>query len=184
MSRRDIACLWVPGPLPGLNELIEAAKGAAGRGARYAKLKRQWTETVWALALSARIHRPGPFDRPVVLTFDWIEKDRRRDPDNVAAGGRKLILDGLVTAGVLKGDGWRWIRSWHDRWRVADEVVCGKGPGVGVTITPIDGSVLMGASEVDAQAEPAGHAAGSPEPRRDGTEDAPLDRHADDQRRR
>jgi len=139
---RDMATLWIPGQLPGLNELIAAAKGAGGRGARYAKLKRTYTELVLAYAQNAGIHRPCPFERPVVLSFDWIEKDRRRDPDNVAAGGRKLILDGLVIAGVIKGDGWRWIRSWYDRWQVADEVVSGKGPGVGVTITAIAGATM------------------------------------------
>lgn len=141
----DMAVLWVPGPLPGLNELLAAAKGSGGRGMGYARLKRQWTETVWALALAARIDKPGPFERPVLITFDWIERDKRRDPDNVAAGGRKLVLDGLVKAGVLAGDGWKHVRSWNDRWQTVNEVVgCGKGPGVGVTIQLPAPTVLMG----------------------------------------
>ena len=109
------AQLWVPGPLPGLNELIAAAKGSGGRGAGYARLKRAWTDTVWALAKAARLRQ---FTRPVSLHFLWCELHQRRDPDNVAAGGRKLALDGLVKAGVLQGDGWRWITSWSDSWTV------------------------------------------------------------------
>jgi hypothetical protein len=148
MNRTDtMAVLWVPGPLPGLNELIAAAKGAGGTGRAYSRLKRQWTETVWALAKEARIDKPGPFERPVLITFEWVEKDRRRDPDNVAAGGRKLILDGLVEAGVLAGDGWRHIRAWNDRWVTVDEVIGGsKGPGVGVTIQLPAATMLMGVS--------------------------------------
>lgn len=116
------ATLWVPGPLPGLNELIAAAKGAGGTGRAYSQLKRQWTDTVWALARSAKLHKPGPVESAVTIGFEWVERDRRRDPDNVAAGGRKLVLDGLVKAGVLAGDGW------------ADSFSVGPAPGVAVTI--------------------------------------------------
>lgn len=105
--------LWLPGQLPGLNEIIDAAKGYGGRGAGYALLKRKWTEYVWAHAKAARLPaRPGP----VMLLFDWHEPNRRRDPDNVAAGGRKFILDGLVKAGVLAGDGWAHVAGWSDHW--------------------------------------------------------------------
>lgn len=132
---QDFAGLWIPGPLPGLNELIDAAKGSGGRGAGYAKLKRQWTENVWAHAKSARM---PAFPGRVVIEFQWFEKDRRRDPDNVAAGGRKLILDGLVKAGVLRGDGWKFVQSWTDRFDVAPE-----RPGVAIVIHRYAGAALM-----------------------------------------
>lgn len=106
--------LWIPGPLPGLNELLAAARSTRGRGSAYATLKRQWSNTVWAHAKAARL-------KPVadaVLSFEWREKDRRRDPDNVSSAGRKLILDGLVKAGVLSGDGWAGIDSFSDVWFV------------------------------------------------------------------
>lgn len=118
------ATLWIPGQMPGLNELIAAAKGAGGTGAAYAKLKRAWTETVWALAKRDRL----PHFQRASLAFEWREPNRRRDPDNIAAGGRKLILDGLVTAKVLPGDGWAHVARWTDRFEVAGF------PGVLVTI--------------------------------------------------
>lgn len=117
--------LWLPGRFPGLNEIIAAAKGAGGRGFAYAKLKRDMGERVWLYAKSARL-------QPVArghFAFLWIEKDRRRDPDNVAAGGRKLIFDGLVKAAVIPGDGWAAIAGWSDAFEV------GPGHGVRVTIT-------------------------------------------------
>ena len=125
------ASLWVPGPLPGMNELIAAAKGSGGRGAGYARLKRQWTDIVTCLAQGKKLQ---PFPGLVFLTFTWVERDRRRDPDNVAAGGRKLILDGLVRAGVLKGDGWAVVHGWTDRFDIPPGAN-NLGPGVGVTIS-------------------------------------------------
>jgi hypothetical protein len=109
------AQLWVAGPLPSLNDWIAAAKGSGGRGAGYARLKRQWTETVWALAKQARLPR---FVRPVQLVFLWRERDKRRDKDNVAAGGRKPIMDGLVDAGVLLDDDWNGVDSWIDQFAI------------------------------------------------------------------
>lgn len=104
------ATLWVSGPLPGMNELVAAAKGAGGRGYLYAVMKREWTDAVCMLAKAARL----PKFTCVLMHFQWREKGRRRDPDNIAAGGRKLVLDGLVKAGVLPGDGWKHVASWTD----------------------------------------------------------------------
>lgn len=116
--------LFIPGPLPGMNELIAAAKGAGGRGYLYAKLKREWTETVASLAKARLTHVETAWFR-----FDWYEKGRRRDPDNVAAGGRKLILDGLVAAGILTDDNWTRVLGWADYFNVD-----AKRPGVAVMI--------------------------------------------------
>lgn len=141
MKDGTIATLWVPGPLPGMNELISAAKRPSWSKTSYTTLKKKWTEDVWKLAKSARMLK---FPGDVVITFEWLEKNKRRDPDNVAAGGRKLVLDGLVMAGVLQGDGWRYVRSWTDRFNI-----CGapggyrNEPGVGVTVHHIAGAVLM-----------------------------------------
>jgi hypothetical protein len=135
------AQLWIAGPLPGLNELIAAAKGAGGRGMRYAKLKKAWTDTVWALARQARV---PAFPGRVSLRFEWLERDRRRDPDNVAAGGRKLILDGLVAAGVLKGDGWRFVDVWSDSFGMAAAKPLHDGtPGCLVTLSNDGATVPM-----------------------------------------
>ncbi len=131
----ELAGLWVPGPLPGMNELIAAAKGSGGRGAAYSRLKQQWTDAVVGLAQSQKV---PAFPGRVVIEWTWHERDRRRDPDNVAAGGRKLVLDGLVKAGVLKGDGWRYIQSWTDRFHVEE-----LRPGVELSIHRYDGAVLF-----------------------------------------
>lgn len=107
--------LWIPGPLPGLNELLAAAKSGRGRGNAYSRLKAEWTDIIWAHVKSARWHT---IQIPAVIYFHWVERNRKRDPDNVAAGGRKLILDALVKAGSLPGDGWDYVKGWHDSFSV------------------------------------------------------------------
>ena len=120
--------LWISGPMPGMNEIIGAAKGAGGRGTMYSLMKRQWTDHVWAFAKGANLPlREGP----VSLHFEWHEPTRKRDPDNVACA-KKFILDGLVKAGVLPGDGWAHIGGWTDAWLVDK-----KNPGCLVTIADV-----------------------------------------------
>lgn len=114
--------LWIPGPLPGLNELIASAKSRAGRWSAYGAVKGGWTETVKWLSLK------GPRFKRVFIEFEWREKNRRRDPDNITGAGHKLILDGLVKGGMLPNDGWDAIEGWTDRWTVDPR------PGVLLTI--------------------------------------------------
>lgn len=116
--------LWVPGPLPGMNDIIAAAKGAGGRGARYAAMKRKWTD---AVAFRARAERIHPVPGKAYLRFFWHERDQRRDLDNIAAA-KKFVIDGLVVAKVLAGDGWAHVVGWNDAF-----VVTGK-PGVEIAI--------------------------------------------------
>ena len=47
-----------------------------------------------------------------------MEKDRRRDKDNISGFGRKVIQDALIKANVLKNDGWREIDSYQDWFAV------------------------------------------------------------------
>lgn len=106
--------LWIGGQLPGMNEIVEAAKGAGGTGRIYSAMKKQWTDHVWALAKVARLR---PMEVPAVLVFVWRELTRRRDKDNIAAA-KKFVVDGLVTAGVLAGDGWKGVAGFVDRFEV------------------------------------------------------------------
>ena len=125
----DTHVICISGRLPGLNEMIGAAKGTGGRGARYSKMKRDWTEVCALLAKARHIPRMAR----VFLEFKWTEPApskhaRTRDPDNVAAG-RKFILDGLVNAGVIDDDNLAHVAGWRDSFAV------GGSPGVEVTIT-------------------------------------------------
>lgn len=91
----------IPGRLPGLNDMIDAA-----RRNRYASAeqKKEYTELVAWCAKAARLPRMEQIN----VTVFWYEPDKRRDKDNIMAG-TKFIFDGLVVAGVLPNDGWGQI---------------------------------------------------------------------------
>jgi len=112
--------LFIPGPLPGLNDFLGKGKHWA-----YNEEKKRWAETIgWEIK---RQHL-APMGR-VFIRWTWQEKDQRRDPDNVTGIGKKFILDSLAKAGILKNDGWKQIAGWTDTW-----VVVPDSPGVTVIL--------------------------------------------------
>lgn len=119
---------WVDGPLPGMNEVVAAAKSGRGRGNAYARQKAVWTNCVAVAAMAAGCKL---VPSPVTVSCVWHESSARRDPDNVQAAV-KFVLDGLVDAGVLRGDGRADIAA------VRHEVVTSKTPGVAVTVEPME----------------------------------------------
>lgn len=93
--------LVIPGRLPGMNEITDAA-----RGNRYiaAKMKKEYTEMVALYAMAAKLPRMEKVDVMIL----WHEPDKMRDKDNIHAG-IKFILDGLVKAGIIPNDNWAHI---------------------------------------------------------------------------
>ena len=81
--------------------MLAAAKGFGGHGLGYAKLKKEWTETIAWIIKAARVPK---LDR-VRCTFEWVSVDKRHDPDNIEAG-QKFVMDALKLAGVIENDGW------------------------------------------------------------------------------
>lgn len=115
--------LIINGRMPGLNEILGATNANRYKGA---KLKKQWIDLVYWECLRQKV---GKAIEPVYIEFAWFEPSKRRDPDNFTSAGRKLILDGLQKAGVLKNDGWKNIGGFTDKWYVDK-----KNPQVIVTI--------------------------------------------------
>jgi hypothetical protein len=118
-------CRFFPIRFPSLNEWIAAAKSGRGKYNAYSRMKDTFDRVV---ALWACKHRLPAFPGEVVISFVWAEKKLSRDLDNVAAGGRKPLLDGLVLAGVLPDDGPRFVKKFG-----GDELVTGPN-GVWVTL--------------------------------------------------
>lgn len=114
--------------LPSLNDLLGAAVRPRGRSNAYNTLKQRWTRDLVVLIKQARLR---PVTR-VTVVFTWCEPTKRRDPDNLAAGGRKLLLDALVAAKVLPNDGWAQIEGWRDVFTVSP-----LKPGVWVELTEV-----------------------------------------------
>lgn len=126
---------FVPGPLPGLNEIIDAAKGSGGKGLAYSAMKAKWTGTVYFCAKAARVPRLPR----VRLELNWVHADQRHDPDNQEAG-QKFIWDGLkgpdaqCKAGlsVLANDGW------DQNAGTTHHHVVGSRPGVWVAVNEVE----------------------------------------------
>ena len=115
--------LIINGRLAGMNELIEKNRQNPKAGA---KLKREaQADVIWFIRTQLR----GALKEPVYMKYLWVEKDRRRDKDNVSAFGRKIIQDALVVAGRLRNDGWDNISGFCD-----DFAVDNKRPRIEVTI--------------------------------------------------
>ena len=98
--------LWIPGRLPGLNEL-EKARGIVFKGARgngYNRLKQDSQRRIILLARS----QLTPVSR-AQFAYEFHEPDKRRDPSNIAGGGIKIIEDALQLAGIIHNDGWASI---------------------------------------------------------------------------
>lgn len=101
----------IPGEMPGMNEIIDAAKKGRKGYQPYAIMKRENTQLVtW-------ISKKIPKKKRIFLDITWIAKDKRRDPDNIAAAV-KFIWDGLVEAGVIKNDGWSENGGWSNKFDV------------------------------------------------------------------
>ena len=115
--------LEIPGRLPGLNEIIAAAKEHFGS---YANMKDEYTASIAWLA------KKLPNFEKVALIITWYEPNSRRDPDNIMAG-QKFILDGMVAAGTIPNDSQKHIKGIVHRFRVDK-----RNPRVEVEIVDIE----------------------------------------------
>jgi hypothetical protein len=124
---------YIPKRLPGLNEIIKWSKTPIpwlSKGKRrvfeYTLKKREHEDII-----SKYITLANGLGLQILnceIHFKWIEENRRRDPSNVCAGGRKFILDALVTCGTLQNDNWL-VSNFTDEF-----IVDKKQAGVEVTI--------------------------------------------------
>lgn len=105
------ACAVIEGRFPSLNDFISAERANRHVGA---KMKRRETVRARDAAVAAGMPR---FVGPVSVRFLWVERDRRRDLDNVAFA-KKFVLDGLVEAGVLEDDGQRHVVALQDTFEI------------------------------------------------------------------
>ena len=112
--------------LPTLNEYTKAS-----RGNKYASagMKRKAEEFImWEIRSQLK---NWTTERPVFLLFRWVERDMRRDHDNVAFA-KKFVQDALVKSGVIRGDGWKHVTGFVDLFAVDK-----KNPGVEVYILEV-----------------------------------------------
>lgn len=104
--------LFIKGRLAGLNEYIEACRTNRYVGA---KMKADAEELIrWEIKMQ-KLH---PVKKKVRLKYLYVEPNMRRDQDNISGFAHKVIQDALVAEGILKNDGWKYIKGHSDDYAV------------------------------------------------------------------
>lgn len=98
--------------LPDLNEYTRACRG--NKYAAASMKKNAENLIFWCIRSQLKNWRT---DKPIYLRYLWIEKNRRKDKDNIAFA-HKFIQDALVKAGTIPNDGWKNIVGWEDSFGV------------------------------------------------------------------
>lgn len=79
------------------------------------KFKRDIEEVIgWSIRQALASKTLHKVDKPVVINFEWHEKTKRRDADNIASA-KKFILDALVKTKVLKDDSRKYVIGFYDK---------------------------------------------------------------------
>lgn len=115
--------VMIHGKLPSLNDYVRACRSNAHAGA---KLKKDTEALImWQMGRFYKIKNP------CFVTFEWHEKTRRRDKDNVAFA-KKFVFDAMQKAGKLRNDNNDCITGFTDRF------VYGVPYGVKVTVYEVE----------------------------------------------
>ena len=115
--------LIIKGRLDGLNEVINANRESKYKGNEIKKANER------RVIIYARQQKLKPIKNyPVKVIINWYEKNKRRDWDNVLSG-KKFIFDGLQKAGVLAGDGQKYICKIYE-----DQFIDKKNPRIEIFI--------------------------------------------------
>lgn len=97
--------------LPSLNDYIDACRTNHYTGAKF---KKKTESLISAYILVAKAKKTlTPTDKPVVVHFEWHEKTKKRDPDNVASA-KKFILDAMQKSGIIPNDNRKYIKGFTD----------------------------------------------------------------------
>lgn len=109
----------IPTRLAGLNEYI----AAINRNKYIGNKLKQDTEDTICLYISRAVSI-GALSQiteyPVAVNFEWHEKTRRRDLDNIVSA-KKFILDALQKSKILKGDGQKYVADLNDVFCIPSE---------------------------------------------------------------
>lgn len=97
--------------LPSLNEYIAKINNNRHTGNKF---KQETEELIqWAIK-SAKIKKMiQPTCKPCIVYFEWHEKTRRRDCDNIASA-KKFILDALQKENIIPNDNQKYIKGFTD----------------------------------------------------------------------
>lgn len=97
----------IPMKLPSLNDYVNVCRRNRFESA---SMKKKIEADI-----AKYINHLPKFEKPVKIHFIWIEKDKRRDLDNICFA-KKFILDALVKCGKLKDDNRKCVTAFTDEF--------------------------------------------------------------------
>ena len=104
MKENKFASFTIKGRFPSLNEYINACRRNVYLGNQ---MKQKYTRTAMVHARETKVKLS--IECAVVVKIAYYEPNSKRDIDNISSFGNKVILDGIVKAGMLKNDSQRYI---------------------------------------------------------------------------
>lgn len=119
--------LIIPGSLPGLNQYQYACRSHFSKGA---DMKKNAIKIVSAYIYQQL--RGIKIKGKVRIDYNWYEKNKKRDLDNISSFGRKVIQDALVDNEILENDGWNNVVGFSDTFYIDKE-----NPRIEIIITEI-----------------------------------------------
>lgn len=107
--------------MPGFNQILNSAKTYGYRSKTkihnsYTSMRKKWINR---LCFEIKERKILPVDK-VYVNLVWFEKNKKRDPDNIASF-IKFIFDALQKGEVLKNDGWNEIIGWENKFEISDK---------------------------------------------------------------
>lgn len=106
----------IPIKFPTLNDFIDACKIQRGSWNAGNKMKRDYQQQLYYY-----FARLPVLKTPIKIHYTWIEKNKRRDLDNISSVGRKFILDSLQLSGKLKNDNLNYVVGSSDSFQIAED---------------------------------------------------------------
>ena len=98
--------------LPSLNDYINKLKSPNGKHTG-AAFKSRIDNICISYMLPFRQQIKKACESPVIIHFEWIEKSKRRDIDNVYSA-KKYILDAMQKCGFIENDNYKHIKGVYD----------------------------------------------------------------------
>ena len=97
--------------LPSLNDYIDKCRNNKYTGAKY---KKDVEDNIAWFIISAKAKgKLRPTKNPVKIHFEWHEKTKKRDPDNIASA-KKFILYALQKQKIIVNDNRKYIKGFSD----------------------------------------------------------------------
>ena len=104
--------LDIPMKLPSLNEYVNECRKNKFAGST---MKKQVQSDIgWY------INKLPKFDKPIKISFTWVEANKRRDYDNICFA-KKFILDAMQECGKLENDNRKWVVGFTDSFELGEE---------------------------------------------------------------